>query len=66
MREVDDTRAVVLKAYAGPLTVVLVTVLNLSWVALGPGHVPPLTLYWSLARLSGDATARADVLDFLP
>jgi hypothetical protein len=65
MREADNTRAVVLRAYAGPLTVALVTVLDPSLVALSPGQVPLPTLFWSLAPLSGDATARADVLDFL-
>ncbi len=43
----------------------LVTVLDPSRVALvRPGRLYP-TLYWSLTPLSGDVTARADVLDFL-
>lgn len=64
MREVDDERAVVLRAYAGPLTVALITVLD-PHEAVHNGQVPSPTLYWSLAPASGDATARADVLDFL-
>lgn len=65
MREADDRRAVVLRAYAGPLTLALITVLDPFGAVPRPGQVPAPTLFWSLAASSGDAIAGADVLDFL-
>ena len=65
MREVRDERAVVLRLEAGALTVALITVLDPSKPITGPGDIDPPILFWSLAAQSGDATARAETLDFL-
>lgn len=65
MREAQGERAVVLRLHAGQLTVALITVLDPSKPISGPGDIDPPILFWSLAAQSGDATARAEVLDFL-
>jgi len=65
MREVDDQRAVVLRCLASVLTLSLVTVLDPGSVIESSSDVPLPTLVWELRAGSGDATARADVLEFL-
>lgn len=65
MREVGDQRAVVLRGVASALTVSLITILDPAKPVENPGDVPAPVLHWSLLANSGDATARADVLDFL-
>ena len=65
MRESDSPRAVVLRCRASDLTVALITLLDPEAKIHEPGDVPPPVLVWKLASRSADATARADVLDFL-
>jgi hypothetical protein len=65
MREVGDQRAVVLRCIASALTLSLITILNPAKPIENPSDVPPPVLHWRLQASSGDATARADVLDFL-
>lgn len=65
MRESDGERAVVLRAHASTLTLALITVLDPDKSPTSPAEVPPPVLSWSLTPRSADATARADMLDFL-
>jgi hypothetical protein len=65
MREVDGTRAVVLRCHASELTVALITVLDPEHEQIGEGNLPMPVLHWSLTPRSADAMARADLLDFL-
>lgn len=65
MREVGDQRAVVLRCLASALTLSLITVLDPAARIESPSDVPLPVLHWSLRADSADATARADVLDFL-
>lgn len=65
MREAGAKRAVVLRCRASDLTLALITVLDSDLAIRSPRDLPPPVLFWSLASRSGDATARADVLDFL-
>lgn len=65
MREAGNDRAVVLRCWASDLTVALVTLLDPKAEIREPRDVPAPTLYWSLGSRSADATAKADVLDFL-
>lgn len=65
MREVEGERAVVLRCHASALTVALITVLDTETPTNNPGDVSPPVLFWSLTPRSADASARADMLDFL-
>ena len=65
MREAGDDRAVVLRCSASTLTVALITAIDATHAIESVGDVPAPVLYWQLAGTSADATARADILDFL-
>lgn len=65
MREVEGQQAVVLRCRAATLTVAVITVLDPSRPIATPDDIAPPILFWSLAPQGGDATARAEVLDFL-
>ena len=65
MREESNNRAVVLRCWSSDLTVALVTLLDPEAEIRKPSDVPPPTLYWSLGSRTADATAKADILDFL-
>lgn len=65
MRDADGQCAVVLRLQAGALTVALITVLDPAKPITSPADVEPPVLFWSLLAQSGDATARAELLDFL-
>jgi hypothetical protein len=65
MREVGDQRAVVLRCLASVLSLSLITVLDPATPLDSPSDVPLPVLHWALRADSADATARADVLDFL-
>jgi hypothetical protein len=65
MREAGEQRAVVLRCVASALTLSLITLLDPTARIESPGDVPPPVLHWSLQGNSADATARADLLDFL-
>lgn len=65
MREVDGSRAVVLRCHASELTVALITRISPEVEQAGEPNLPMPVFFWSLEPRSADATARADVLDFL-
>jgi len=65
MREASGERAVVLRCAASTLTIALITVLDPVSAIGGTGDVPSPVLHWTLEGTSADATARADILDFL-
>lgn len=65
MREDGDQRAVVMRCIASGLTLSLISILDPAMHVERASDVPPPVLHWSLRATSADATARADVLDFL-
>jgi hypothetical protein len=65
MREADGERAVVLRCAASTLTVALITILDPANAIESVGDIPSPILHWTLEGTSADATARADILDFL-
>jgi hypothetical protein len=66
MREAGGERAVVLRCTASTLTVALITVLDpVSGLRRSSDEAPLPVLHWTLKGTSADATARADILDFL-
>jgi len=64
-REIDGEQAAVLRCRAGALTVALITLLDPSRPPRTPEDVEPPILYWAIAPRGADATARAEILDFL-
>jgi hypothetical protein len=65
MREADGQQAVVLRCAASALTLSVITLLDATVQIVAPTDVPLPVLYWTLQANGADATARADLLDFL-
>lgn len=65
IREAGGEQALVVRCQSSELTLGLITLLDPDDPRFDDGHIPLPFLYWSLTPRSADATARADLLDFL-